>query len=68
MPEGTDGVVDLSAAVPPVLPAAEADLGKIVEELAAYHSQFAPLYQRSVAPNAAPVNSVDMHGCTWRDC
>ena len=47
MPEVADEVVDLTAAVPPVLPVAEAALDEIVAELAAYHSQFAPLYQRS---------------------
>ena len=68
MPELADEGTDLTTAVPPVLRMAEAGLDVIVEELAAYHGEFAALYQRSVAPNAAPANSGDMHGCTWRDC
>ena len=47
MPEVADEGTDLTTAVPPVLRMAEGDLDGIVEELAAYHSQFAPLYQRS---------------------
>ena len=47
MPERADEGIDLTTAVPAVLRMAEGELDEIVEELAAYHAQFAPLYQRS---------------------
>ena len=42
----TSPLVDLTPAMPPVRTLTAADLDGVVEELAAYHAHFAPLFQR----------------------
>jgi len=47
MPGLAEAAADVAGGVPPVLRVAAGDLDGIVEELAAYHAEFASLYQRS---------------------